>query len=235
MDAKLYITQFAGITVMLPAALVVAAWLWSIASKKITVLWFGVLLSAYFVIGASKVLFKGWGIGLESLGISVFSGHAMNSCLIFTVMLSLLCRQFDHRLRWPAIGVGLLAAWWFSVHYVAHTIHPLPEAIAGALVGSTAACVFLFRLEKEEIGKIRKPALAMGFAVVLACNCIPKFTAERLLEEIAITLSGVEHAFSRPYSRDASGARPIQLGRVNAPSSGVLPTVKKPSCNAVLR
>ena len=195
MDAKLYITQFAGITVMLPAALVVAAWLWSIASKKITVLWFGVLLSAYFVIGASKVLFKGWGIGLESLGISVFSGHAMNSCLIFTVMLSLLCRQFDHRLRWPAIGVGLLAAWWFSVHYVAHTIHPLPEAIAGALIGSVAACVFVLCLKPYNVSQVPRPTLTLGLAVVIAFSCMPKYTAERLLDHIAITLSGAPQAF----------------------------------------
>ena len=202
MDDKFFITQFAGITVMLPAALVVAAWLWSIASKKIIVLWFGVLLAAYFVIGASKVLFKGWGIGLESLGITVFSGHAMNTCLVFTVLLNLICRQFDQRLRWPALGAGLLAAWWFSVHYVAQTIHPLPEAIAGALVGSTAACLFLFRLEKEGIDKIWQPALAMGFAVVLVSSFIPKFTAERLLDEIAKSLSGEDHVFQRPQSRN---------------------------------
>lgn len=195
MEDKFQIVQYAGITVMFPAALVIAAWLWVGASKRIAFVWVAVLVSAYLVVGASKILFKGWGIGLHDLGIAVFSGHAMNACLVFTVMLNLLCQQFDHRLRWPVLGAGLVATWWFAIHYVAHTIHPLPEAIAGALIGSVAACVFLFSLKKNTLGKIPRPALVMGLAVVLVFNSMPKYTAERLLDHIAITLSGADQAF----------------------------------------
>ena len=192
---KFQVVQYAGITVMLPAALVIAAWLWVGASKKIAYLWLGVLVCAYFVVGVSKIVFKGWGIGLQDLGIAVFSGHAMNACLVFTVMLNLLCQQLDQRLRWPALGAGLLATWWFAINYVAHTIHPLPEAIAGALIGSVAACVFVFSMKNTNLGKIPRPALVMGLAVVLACNSMPKYTAERLLDHIAISLSGADQAF----------------------------------------
>lgn len=195
MEDKFQIVQYAGITVMFPAALVIAAWLWVGASKRIAFVWVAVLVSAYLVVGASKILFKGWGIGLHDLGIAVFSGHAMNACLVFTVMLNLLCKQLDHRLRWPVLGAGLVATWWFAIHYVAHTIHPLPEAIAGALIGSVAACVFLFSLKKNTLGKIPRPALVMGLAVVLVFNSMPKYTAERLLDHIAITLSGADQAF----------------------------------------
>lgn len=149
MDVKLHIAQYAGITVMFPAALVVAAWLWLAASKKIALTWLCVLGSAYAVVGVSKVLFKGWGVGLEGLDIAVISGHAMNACLVFTVMLSLLLRQLDNRLRWPAVGAGLLATWWFSINYVAPIMHPLSEAIAGAVVGSVAACTFLLWVDKK--------------------------------------------------------------------------------------
>jgi len=194
-EDKFQIVQYAGITVMFPAALVIAAWVWVGASKRIAFVWVAVLVSAYLVVGASKILFKGWGIGLHDLGIAVFSGHAMNACLVFTVMLNLLCQQLDHRLRWPVLGAGLVATWWFAIHYVAHTIHPLPEAIAGALIGSVAACVFLFSLKKNTLGKIPRPALVMGLAVVLVFNSMPKYTAERLLDHIAITLSGADQAF----------------------------------------
>ena len=199
MDVKWYITQFAGITVMFPAALVVTVWLWLASSKKMALLWLTVLMCAYFIVGVSKVLFKGWGIGLEGLDIAVFSGHAMNACLVFSVLLSLLSQQLDRRLGWPALGAGLLATWWFSVNYVGQTIHPLPEAIAGALIGSVAACVFLFRLEKSHIEKISKPALLVGLVVVLVCSFIPKYTAEGLLDQIATWLSGGEHAFKRGH------------------------------------
>lgn len=184
---------------MFPAALVVTVWLWLASSKKMALLWLTVLMCAYFIVGVSKVLFKGWGIGLEGLDIAVFSGHAMNACLVFSVLLSLLSQQLDRRLGWPALGAGLLATWWFSVNYVGQTIHPLPEAIAGALIGSVAACVFLFRLEKSHIEKISKPALLVGLVVVLVCSFIPKYTAEGLLDQIATWLSGGEHAFKRGH------------------------------------
>ncbi|MCW8277168.1 hypothetical protein IMF27_17080 [Pseudomonas sp. PCH199] len=186
---------------MLPAALVVAGWLWSTASRKLALVWLGVLSVAYFVVGLSKVLFKGWGIGLESLDIAVISGHAMNACLVSTVVLSLLLRQLDHRLRWLALGAGLLSTWWFSIQYVAQSIHPLSEAIAGAVVGSAAACVFLFRLEKKQIRKIPMPVLALGLVVIVLSTSIPKYTAEGVLNSVAVTLSGAEKAFTRPHWR----------------------------------
>ena len=172
---KMQIVQYAGITVMFPAALVIAAWLWLGASRKIALLWLGVLVTAYLVVGVSKILFKGWGVGLHDLGIAVFSGHAMNACLVFTVLLNLLCQQLDQRLRWPALGVGLLATWWFAINYVALTIHPLPEAIAGALIGSVAACVFVFSLRQYNVSHVPRPALTLGLAVVMAFSCMPKF------------------------------------------------------------
>ena len=52
---KFQIVQYAGITVMFPAALVIAAWLWVGASKKIACLWLGVLVCAYLIVGASKI------------------------------------------------------------------------------------------------------------------------------------------------------------------------------------
>ena len=192
---KMQIVQYAGITVMFPAALVIAAWLWLGASRKIALLWLGVLVTAYLVVGVSKILCQGWGVGLHDLGIAVFSGHAMNACLVFTGLLNLLCQQLDQRLRWPALGVGLLATWWFAINYVALTIHPLPEAIAGALIGSVAACVFVFSLRQYNVSHVPRPALTLGLAVVMAFSCMPKYTAERLLDHIAITLSGAEQAF----------------------------------------
>ena len=66
---KMQIVQYAGITVMFPAALVSAAWLWLGASRKIALLWLGVLVTAYLVVGVSKILFKGWGVGLHDLAL----------------------------------------------------------------------------------------------------------------------------------------------------------------------
>lgn len=139
----------------------------------------------------------------------------MNACLVFTVLLNLLCQQLDPRLRWPALGVGLLATWWFAIHYVAHTIHPLPEAIAGALIGSVAACVFVLCLKPYNVSHVPRPALTLGLAVVIAFSCMPKYTAERLLDRIAITSVRGTTGLQAPVLSCFAGIkpRPVRTGR----------------------
>jgi len=78
------LAQFGGITVMIPAAVVIAVWLrystsWALRAWIITV---GV---TYSIVAASKLLFKGWGLSVQPLDIAVISGHAMNTCLMVTV------------------------------------------------------------------------------------------------------------------------------------------------------
>jgi hypothetical protein len=113
------ITPYGGITVMIPAALVIGAWLWFSASRRSALLWAATLLGVYVIVGFSKILFKGWGIGLHSLNIAVISGHAMNTCLVVTVTLSLLARQISPSLRWPAALLGLVLGWLFAIFCVA--------------------------------------------------------------------------------------------------------------------
>jgi hypothetical protein len=194
-------SQYGGITVMLPAAVVVGIWLWYSRSRRSLLLWIATLLIVYSIVLISKIIFKGWGIGLESLDISVISGHATNTCLVLTVVLSLLARQISHRLRWPAASLGLLMGWWFSFNCVAPYLHPLSEAIAGALLGTVAACVFLYCLEDTEIRKIPLTALVLGILFMAFNTATPKHTAERVLNRIAVSISGGEKAFKQPEWR----------------------------------
>jgi len=195
------ITQYGGLTVMLPAAVVIGVWLWYCGSKRSTALWVATLLVVYTLVAASKILFKGWGVWLESLNLAVLSGHAMNTCLVLTVALSLLARQVNYRLRWFGAALGLSIGWWFATNCVAPFIHPLPEAIAGALLGSTAACVFLYYLESTEIRKIPRAVLALGLVFMAFNTTTTKYNAEHVLNRIAVAISGEEKVFVQPEWR----------------------------------
>lgn len=191
------LTPYGGITVMLPAAIVVGVWLCFCGSKRPALLWLATMLSVYVVVGFSKILFKGWGIGFHSLNIAVISGHAMHTCLVVSVVLSLLARQINHSLRWPAAALGLVFGWWFATNCVAPFIHPLPEAIAGALLGSLAACAFLYSIDGLEVRRIPPTALALGLVVMAFNTTTTKYTAENLLNRIAVTVSGAQRAFKQ--------------------------------------
>lgn len=188
--------QYGGVTVMFPIALLIAGWLWQGQARLACRWWLLTVLSCYALVGFSKVLFKGWGIGLPELGIAVFSGHAMNVTLMVPVFASLLARQFAPNWRWPMAALGVAFGWWFSVTLVAHRLHPLPEAIAGAMIGTGAALGFLWWLEPASLRALPRTSVAMGIVLLGLAASAPKVTAERMLDRFATSLSGAAEPFT---------------------------------------
>lgn len=186
---------------MIPAATLIACWLWLSASRKAAYCWLVTLAAAYTVVGASKIAYKGWGVGAESLNIAVISGHAMNTGVVVTVLCSLLARQLDHRLRWVGAAVGLAFSWWFAATCVAPRIHPLAEALAGVMVGTAAAGWFLWVIRSERVAPFSRRALAFGFVVMLVSASLPKYTAESVLGHVAIKLSGADEPYENAHWR----------------------------------
>jgi hypothetical protein len=193
------LAHYGGITVMIPAAIIIAVWLryskpWALRTWVMTV---GV---TYSIVAVSKLLFKGWGISFQYVDIAVLSGHAMNTCLMLTVGSSLVARQFNSAWRWPAAVAGILISAGFSAYCVAPYIHPLNEALAGAALGISAAIGFLWRIEPAEI-KVPPAFIGGGLVLLLACALVPKYNAELLLNRVAVSLSGAEQAHQEPSWR----------------------------------
>ena len=199
------LAQYGGITVMVPAAIIIAVWLWYSNPRALRT-WLLTVGATYSLVALSKLLFKGWGLSFQHLDIAVLSGHAMNTCLMVTVGASLVARQFNPALRWPAALAGLLASLWFSAYCVAPYIHPLNEALAGAVLGVGAALVFLWRIEATPV-EVSPSFIGGGLVVLLACALLPKYNAELLLNRVAITLSGAEHAHQEPSWRSDAAHR----------------------------
>jgi len=190
------LAHYGGITVMIPAALVIAVWL-RYSSPRALRAWVFTVGMTYSLVAGSKLLFKGWGLSFQHLDIAVLSGHAMNTCLMMTVGLSLIARQFNPALRWPAALTGVLLGGVFSAYCVAPYIHPLNEALAGAVLGMIAALGFLWRIEPGQV-KVPPAFIGAGLVALLACAQMPKYNAELLLNRVAVSLSGAEQAHREP-------------------------------------
>lgn len=193
------LAQYGGITVMIPAAIIIAVWLWYSNPQALRA-WVLTVFATYSLVALSKLLFKGWGVSFEHLDIAVLSGHAMNTSLMVTVGSSLVARQFNPALRWPAALVGVIAGVGFSAYCVAPYIHPLNEALAGAVLGATAAVAFLWRIEAAEVN-VSPSFIGGGLVVLLLCALVPKYNAELLLNRVAISLSGADQAHQEPSWR----------------------------------
>ena len=193
------LAHYGGITVMIPAALVIAVWL-RYSSPRALKGWLITVACTYSIVAFSKLLFKGWGVSFQHLDIAVLSGHAMNTCLVVTVAMSLVARQFNPALRWPAALAGLIATGWFSAYCVAPYIHPLNEALAGGLLGAVAALTFLWRIDVAQVN-VSPSLIGAGAVVVLLSALVPKYNAELLLNRVAISLSGADQAHQEPSWR----------------------------------
>lgn len=193
------LAQYGGITVMIPAALMIAVWL-RYSSPSALRAWVLTVGITYSMVAASKLLFKGWGLSSQPLDIAVISGHAMNTCLMVTVAISLLARQFNLAWRWPAALLGLTISLGFSAYCVAPYIHPLNEALAGAGLGATAAIAFLWRIDAAPI-RLSPRFMGGGLVFLLLCALLPKYNAELLLNRVAVALSGADQAHQEPAWR----------------------------------
>lgn len=197
------LAHYGGITVMIPAALVIAVWL-RYSSLRALKGWLITVACTYSIVAFSKLLFKGWGVSFQHLDIAVLSGHAMNTCLVVTVAMSLVARQFNPALRWPAALAGLIATGWFSAYCVAPYIHPLNEALAGGLLGAVAALTFLWRIDVAQVN-VSPSLIGAGAVVVLLSALVPKYNAENLLNHVAVSVSGASRAHQEPAWRVGSG------------------------------
>ncbi len=202
------LAHYGGITVMIPAALVIAVWL-RYSNPSALRAWVITVGVTYSIVAFSKLLFKGWGLSFQYVDIAVLSGHAMNTCLMLTAGLSLVARQFNPALRWPAAFMGLLLGGWFSAYCVAPYIHPRNEALAGAVLGAAAAIAFLWRIDATEV-KLAPRFIGAGLVVLLACALVPKYNAELLLNRVAVSLSGAEQAYQEPSWRLGAAHRPAE-------------------------
>lgn len=195
---------------MIPAALVIAVWLWY-SGPRVLKWWMMTVTCTYCIVAFSKLLFKGWGVSLQHLDIAVLSGHAMNTSLMVPVAMSLVARRINPDWRWPAAAGGLLTTGWFSAYCVSPYIHPLNEALAGGFLGGAAAIAFLWRLDAVDV-RVSPSLIGGGVVILLLSALVPKYNAEVLLNHMAIVVSGADKAHQEPSWRASSMQMNIDVG-----------------------
>ncbi|GAB3395268.1 phosphoesterase [Azotobacter armeniacus] len=193
------LTRLSDLSIMLPAAGVIAVWLLAGKSPGAVRAWLITLLACYLPVAVSKLAFKGWGFGIRSLDLTVISGQAMNATLMLVVLASLLARQIRPGWRWPAALAALAVAWWYGLFQIAAATHPLSEAIAGCLLGTVGACLFLRRLEGFAQRRVPAFLLALGLLAIAAATYAPRLPVEVWLDRVAVLVSGKQRAFTAEH------------------------------------
>ena len=73
-----------------------------------------------------------------------------------------------------------------------------------SLLGAVAALAFLWRIDVAPVN-VPPSLIGAGVVVVLLSALAPKYNAERLLNHLAVSVSGAQHAHQEPAWRVGSG------------------------------
>ena len=91
--------RFGNSGLMLPAAGIVAAWLFVGRTRHAAGWSLALYVLAAGLVGASKIAFYGWGIGIRSIDFAGFSGHAMQAWSAVPVLALLVLFAFGRPLN----------------------------------------------------------------------------------------------------------------------------------------
>jgi membrane-associated phospholipid phosphatase len=124
------------ITLTLPAAAAVTVWLSVCGGWRSALCWSLLYVLAIGLVGASKIAFLGWGVGVPALHFKAISGHATGAAAVFPTLFYLLVREHGASLRRAAALAGLSLAALVAAMLVAGGEHTPSEALAGWVTGA---------------------------------------------------------------------------------------------------
>ncbi|MEO6919853.1 MAG: phosphatase PAP2 family protein [Collimonas sp.] len=175
---------------MLPAAVAIAIWLIAGDARRLFLYWCLLFGGGLILVAASKIAFVGWGIGIQSIDFTGFSGHAMRSAAIIPTFFYLALQPRTRAVRWAAVLLGLCLATLISVSRVFLHFHSVSEALSGWLLGSAVCLAFILSAESLPKPGFNRILIAASFALLLVASCTKPIPTQRLIDGAAQLLSG---------------------------------------------
>ncbi|SIQ77723.1 phosphatase PAP2 family protein [Pseudacidovorax sp. RU35E] len=206
------LTWLGDSSLMIPMAVAITAWLgWARRTRPVMWLWLLCLGAAGAVVVAGKFAFMGWGVGIEALDFTGFSGHTTMSTTLWPVALWLMVSGFAHRWRVSAACAGWALGAAIGGSRLALDAHSMSEVVSGFLLGLAASGFFLWRQRRKPHPKLR--LLPVLLTLALPALVIPPGTrapTHELIGRVAAWTAGNERPFVRADLH--AGTRPAKRG-----------------------
>lgn len=139
MIAWLPLVQLGDLALTLPAGAAIVAWLLAWRAWRMAACWSVLFALAVGLVAASKIVFMGWGAGVEQLSFKALSGHAAGVAAVFPTLFYLLLHGAGARVRAAGIGAGLALGMLVATLLVLMHEHSMAEALAGWITGALAS------------------------------------------------------------------------------------------------
>jgi membrane-associated phospholipid phosphatase len=193
------ITFLGDSVVLLPMAFIIAVWLVGNGSRRLAIFWCELLGVALFIVVASKIAFIGWGIGIQSLNFTGFSGHATRAIAVLPIVPFVLLQHARPQIRISATLAAIFLAILICVSRVAVGAHSVSEVIAGAALGGLVGIIFV-RLARGNLPPIRhRWLIALSLLSMLGTSHAEPAPTHRWMVGMALYLSGHDRPYDRSY------------------------------------
>lgn len=158
------ISNFGDAAVTLPLAVGCAIWI-AVSDRRVAAYWLVFLSVGMVIVGATKILYAGCGIEIKEIGFRVVSGHTMLSSAVWTACIALFLRRAG--LASVGVALGLASGALIGAARVFEEAHTLSEVIAGWILGSAVALVFVRSLDKSHV-QLRGTAVAAASLLLVS-------------------------------------------------------------------
>lgn len=173
-------TNIGDAAVTLPVAVVCAFWI-ALFNVRLACRWLASLAAGVAIVGASKIVYAGWGISFPASHFRVISGHAMLSTSVWMVAITL-------QLKWwrlpPSIGIvsGLAIGALTGISRLMDLSHTVPEVVSGWILGALVALYFLRTALSVDLERVRPTWSALSLLAVSALAYGHQAPLQRLIE-----------------------------------------------------
>ena len=190
--------------VLLPVALVSAAVLWFLHSRRLAWLQLRSVLVAAVAIGALKLWFLSCGAHWFTL-LSSPSGHSCMSAVVYLTLAGVLARGQRPPVQLALYALALLIVAVVGVTRILLGVHTAPEVLVGTLVGAVAFAWFHVACRRLPAQPLDRRTLAIAVAVTVLVAYGVRLPAESLLRHLARRL-GENCALAAPARHEAPAA-----------------------------
>ena len=140
------ITHLGTATLILPVAAVHGLALLQ-DQKRALMRWMIALLAVILVTLLTKLVFLGWGLGIESINFTGVSGHTVLASAFFPFIFYLYAHALTPRMRSSAVAAGVFIAVAVGVSRLEVGAHSLSEVVAGWLLGFSASAAGIVAIQ----------------------------------------------------------------------------------------
>lgn len=185
---------------LLPIMIIAVTILWYNNQHLSAYKWFVGLILVISITAISKIIFFGWGVGIESLDFIGVSGHTLLASSILPLsMLAFLSitGHFKSAVSYLGLFFGVVLSIYVGISRVVINAHSMSEVVVGWIFGFTMSAVVLRCIQLNQTSQKNRPPTALFIFVTLCCVLLINMPSTNKLSEFSATLAG----HTKPYAR----------------------------------